>query len=48
MLLEVITLSNAIMDQISFDSFKMNIEYIDKSVDKFMRVEYGLSPSEVQ
>lgn len=38
------TLADAIMDRISFDSYKINIEYIDKS----MREVYGLSPSEAQ
>ena len=36
------TLADAIMDRISFDSYKINIEYIDKS----MREVYGLNPSE--
>lgn len=42
------TLADAIMDRISFDSYKINIEYIDKSVDKSMREVYGLNPSEAQ
>ena len=42
------TLADAIMDRISFDSYKINIEYIDKSVDKSMREVYGLTPSEAQ
>lgn len=42
------TLADAIMDRISFDSYKINIEYIDKSVDKSMWEVYGLNPSEAQ
>ena len=42
------TLADAIMDRISFDSYKINIEYVDKSVDKSMREVYGLNPSEAQ
>lgn len=42
------TLADAIMDRISFDSYKINIECIDKSVDKSMREVYGLNPSEAQ
>ena len=42
------TLADAIMDRISFDSYKINIEYIDKSIDKSMREVYGQNPSEAQ
>ncbi|WP_217653121.1 ATP-binding protein [Fibrobacter sp. UWH9] len=42
------TLADAIMDRISFDSYKINIEYVDKFVDKSMREVYGLNPSEAQ
>lgn len=41
-------LANAIMDRISFDSCKINIEHINKSVDKSMREVYGLNPLEAQ
>ena len=39
-------LADAIMDRISFNSYKISFKYIDKSVDKSMRVVYGLNPSE--
>lgn len=42
------TLADAIMDRISYDSYKINIEYIDKNNDRSMREVYGLSPDEAQ
>ena len=42
------TLADAIMDRISYDSYKINIEYIDKTKDRSMREVYGLDPSQVQ
>ena len=42
------TLADAIMDRISYDSYKINIEYIDKTNDKSMREIYGLDPKEAE
>ena len=42
------TLADAIMDRISYDSYKINIEYIDKNNDRSMREVYGMSPDEAQ
>lgn len=42
------TLADAIMDRISYDSYKINIEYIDKTQDKSMREVYGLDPKEAE
>ena len=42
------TLADAIMDRISYDSYKINIEYIDKNKDRSMREVYGMSPEEAQ
>lgn len=42
------TLADAIMDRISYDSYKINIEYIDKNNDRSMREVYGMSPEEAQ
>jgi len=42
------TLADAIMDRISYDSYKINIEYIDKTRDKSMREVYGLDPKEAE
>lgn len=42
------TLADAIMDRISYDSYKINIEYIDKTKDRSMREVYGLDPVEAQ
>ena len=39
------TLADAIMDRISYDSYKINIEYIDKTKDRSMREVYGLDPA---
>ena len=35
-------LTDAIMDRIKYDSYKINIEYIDKKHDRSMREVYGL------
>ena len=40
-------LADAIMDRISYDSYKINIESTDPKNDRSMREVYGLSPSEV-
>ena len=37
-------LTDAIMDRIKYDSYKINIEYIDKKHDRSMREVYGLDP----
>lgn len=42
------TLADAIMDRISYDSYKINIEYIDKHNDRSMREVYGMAPEEAQ
>ena len=42
------TLADAIMDRISYDSYKINIEYIDKNNDRSMREVYGMSPDEAE
>lgn len=38
-------LTDAILDRIIYDSYKINIEYIDPSKDRSMREVYGLDPS---
>lgn len=38
-------LTDAILDRIIYDSYKINIEYVDPSKDKSMREVYGLDPS---
>lgn len=40
------TLADAIMDRISYDSYKINIDSIDPSKDLSMREVYGLDPIE--
>lgn len=42
------TLADAIMDRICYDSYKINIEYIDKTQDRSMREVYGLDPAQAQ
>ena len=42
------TLANALMDRICYDSYKINIEYIDKTQDRSMREVYGLDPAQAQ
>ena len=42
------TLADAIMDRISYDSYKINIEYVDKTKDRSMREVYGLDPAQAQ
>ena len=42
------TLADAIMDRISYDSYKINIVSIDPSKDIVMREVYGLDPTEAQ
>lgn len=42
------TLADAIMDRISYDSYKINIKYIDKENDRSMREVYGLDPKLAQ
>jgi len=42
------TLADAIMDRISYDSYKINIESLDPKKDISMREVYGLDPSEAQ
>lgn len=42
------TIADAIMDRISYDSYKINIEYFDKTKDRSMREVYGLDPSQAQ
>jgi len=42
------TLADAIMDRISYDSYKINIESADPSKDISMREVYGLNPEEAQ
>lgn len=39
------TLADAIMDRISYDSYKIDIESIDPSKDISMREVYGLDPA---
>lgn len=38
-------LTDAILDRIIYDSYKINIEYIDPSKDRSMREVYGLDQS---
>jgi len=40
------TLADAIMDRISYDSYKINIESIDQTKDISMREVYGLDPTQ--
>ena len=42
------TLADAIMDRISYDSYKINIESIDPSRDLSMREVYGLAPTQAE
>ena len=42
------TVADAIMDRISYDSYKIDIESIDPSKDLSMREVYGLNPAEVR
>ena len=42
------TLADAIMDRISYDSYKINIESIDPSRDLSMREVYGLDPAQAE
>lgn len=42
------TLADAIMDRISYDSYKINIESIDSAKDISMREVYGLDPAQVE
>ena len=39
------TLADAIMDRISYDSYKITIESVDPSKDISMREVYGLDPA---
>ena len=41
-------LADAIMDRISYDSYKINIESIDPSKDLSMREVYGLDPAQAE
>jgi len=41
-------LADAIMDRISYDSYKINIESIDSSKDLSMREVYGLDPAQAE
>ncbi|OUP22376.1 AAA family ATPase [Lachnoclostridium sp. An196] len=42
------TLADAIMDRISYDSYKINIQSIDPSKDLSMREVYGLDPAQAE
>ena len=42
------TLADAIMDRISYDSYKIDIESIDPSKDLSMREVYGLDPAQAK
>ena len=42
------TLADAIMDRISYDSYKIDIESIDPSKDLSMREVYGLNPAKAK
>ena len=42
------TLADAIMDRITYDSYKINIESIDPSKDLYMREVYGLDPAQAE
>ena len=42
------TLADAIMDCISYDSYKINIEIIDPSRDLSMKEAYGLDPAQAE
>lgn len=42
------TLADAIMDRISYDSYKINIESIDPSKDLSLREVYGLAPAQAE
>ena len=39
------TLADAIMDRISYDSYKIDIESVDPAKDLSMREVYGLDPA---
>jgi len=36
------------MDRISYDSYKVSIEYIDKTKDRSMREVYGMDPAQAK
>lgn len=42
------TFADAIMDRISYDSYKIDIESIDPSKDLSMREVYGMDPTQVK
>ncbi len=42
------TLADAIMDRITYDSYKIDIESVDPSKDESMRKRYGLDPKEAR
>lgn len=42
------TLADAIMERISYDSYKINIESIEPSKDLSMREVYGLDPAQAE
>ena len=42
------TLADAIMDRISYDSYKINIESVDPSKDLSVREVYGLDPAQAE
>ena len=42
------TLADAIMDRISYDSYKIDIEYVDPEKDISMREVYGLDPKQAK
>lgn len=42
------SMADAIMDRISYDSYKINIESIDPSKDLSMREVYGLDPAQAE
>ena len=42
------TLADAIMDRISYDSYKIDIESVDPSKDISMREVYGLDPAQIK
>ena len=41
-------LADAIMDRITYDSYKIDIESVDPSKDESMRKRYGLDPSKAK
>lgn len=42
------TIADAIMDRISYDSYKINIESINPSNNLSMREVYGLDPAQAE